>query len=110
MRYACIAVVVYVVAWLSRGTRAARPEAEVAFVTMRRQISLQACITIPTRGATTALATLCALLVAEPVLALALICSVVAALTLGPLAPTMRRRFRSPHMRRDQYFRCVFSF
>ena len=83
-----------------RGRRAARPEAE-AVTTMRRQICLQACITIPTLGATAALAKLCALLVAARALALAKLCARVAATALELLAAsTSCGRFSScvPHM------------
>jgi hypothetical protein len=68
---------------------------------MRRQIGLQACITIPTLGATASLAKLCALLVAARALALAKLCARVAATALELLAAsTSCGRFSScvPHM------------
>ena len=67
---------------------------------MRRQICLQACITIPTLGATASLAKLCALLVAARALALAKLCARVGAAALESLAPsTSCGRFSScvPH-------------
>ena len=54
--------------------------------TMRRQICLQACIPIPTLGATAALAKLCAQLVAARALALAKLCAQLAAAALELLA------------------------
>tara|TARA_B100000513_G_scaffold86799_1_gene36170 strand:- start:94 stop:303 length:210 start_codon:yes stop_codon:yes gene_type:complete len=59
-----------------------------AVTTMRRQISLQASITIPTLGATAAVAKLCALLVAARVLALAKCCARIAAVVLRPPGPS----------------------